>query len=81
MKITMEIDCTPEEARRAIGLPDVAMMQESYVARLAGLAENGMRPEMLEVLARGWAPLGEAGLGLWRTLMDAAATRPVEGQR
>jgi len=28
MKITMNIECTPEEARRFLGLPDVTGLQE-----------------------------------------------------
>ncbi|WP_420846806.1 DUF6489 family protein [Microvirga tunisiensis] len=28
MKITMDVECTPEEARAFLGLPDVKPMQE-----------------------------------------------------
>lgn len=31
MKITMNIECSPEEARRFLGLPDVAPMQEELL--------------------------------------------------
>jgi hypothetical protein len=31
MKVTVEIDCTPEEARRFLGLPDVVPMQHEVV--------------------------------------------------
>ena len=34
MKITVNIDCTPEEARRFMGLPDVAGMQESMLKEM-----------------------------------------------
>lgn len=34
MKVTMDIDCTPEEARRFLGLPDVAPMQEAVLDEL-----------------------------------------------
>ena len=72
MKITVEIDCTPEEARRAMGVPDVAALQEAYLSRVMGLSEGGMKPEMIETLIKGWSPLGEAGMGIWRALMDGA---------
>ena len=29
MKVTVEVDCTPEEARRFLGLPDVVPMQQA----------------------------------------------------
>ena len=31
MKVNVEIDCSPEEARRFLGLPDVSKAQEVYV--------------------------------------------------
>lgn len=42
MKITMDIDCTPEEMRDLLGLPDVKtmqneMMQEIRTRMMAGL--------------------------------------------
>jgi len=32
MKVTIEIDMTAEEARKAMGLPDVSRMHEKVVA-------------------------------------------------
>ena len=32
MKITIDFDATPDEARRFFGLPDIAPMQEALVA-------------------------------------------------
>ena len=34
MKVTVEIDCTPEEARNFMGLPDVKPMQAAVMASL-----------------------------------------------
>jgi len=34
MKITINIDCTPAEARQYMGLPDVAPMQEAMLREL-----------------------------------------------
>lgn len=34
MKINVDIDLTPEEARTMLGLPDMAPMQESVMKRL-----------------------------------------------
>lgn len=81
MKVTVEIDCTPEEARRAMGLPDVKPMQDAYLSRLADIGEGGFKPEALEALVKNWAPLGEAGMGIWRSLMQAAAATSTETQR
>ncbi len=34
MKVTIEIDCTPDEARMFLGLPDVKPMQAAVMATL-----------------------------------------------
>jgi hypothetical protein len=71
MKATIEIDCTPEEARRAMGLPDLTPIHDRYVAMLMETMEGGVKPEMLEQMLRNWAPMGEAGMAMWRRLFDA----------
>ena len=35
MKVTVEVDCTPEEARRFLGLPDVSKANDVYVESVA----------------------------------------------
>ena len=34
MKVTVEVDCTPEEARRFLGLPDVVPIQQAIMEKL-----------------------------------------------
>ena len=76
MKITIEIDCTPEEARAAMGLPDLTPLHDRYVAMMTSAVENGgASPEMMEALMKSWAPMGEAGLNFWRRMFESA-TKP-----
>lgn len=70
MKMNLEVDCTPEEARRFLGLPDLTPLHERYVARLGELMEGRVQPEMLEAMLKGWAPMGEAGLAIWRRMLE-----------
>ncbi|GAA0736777.1 DUF6489 family protein [Sphingomonas japonica] len=70
MKINVEVDCTPEEARRAMGLPDFTPIHDRYVAMMLDAMQNGVSPEMVEGLLRSWAPMGEAGMGFWRKMFD-----------
>ena len=62
MKITIDVDCTPEEARAFLGLPDVVPMQRALMeeirARMSADLE-GMDPE---TLMKTWMPLGVQGL-------------------
>jgi hypothetical protein len=75
MKMNIEIECTPEEARRAVGLPDLTPIHDRYVAMMmdtmSGLGPDGqMKPEMLESMMRGWQPMGEAGMAMWKRMFD-----------
>ena len=50
MKITMNVDCTPEEARTFLGLPDVKPMQEELMREVQErMAANikAMEPEAM----------------------------------
>lgn len=70
MKVNVEIDCTPEEARRAVGLPDLTPLHERYVAMMMDMMEGGVKPELLEGMMRNWAPMGEASLAVWRRMFE-----------
>jgi hypothetical protein len=70
MKITVDVECTPEEARRVMGLPDLAPIHEAYIDRMKRLLDEGITPDTLESLMRSWSPMGETGLTIWRQLMD-----------
>jgi hypothetical protein len=77
MKINVEVDCTPEEARRAMGLPDLTPLHDRYVAMMMETIEGGgVRPEMLESMLKSWMPMSEAGLSMWRNMFDVAANKP-----
>ncbi len=48
MKMTVEVDCTPEEARRFLGLPDVAPLHAAMLERMqAQMAEMTASPEAM----------------------------------
>ena len=50
MKVTIDVDCSPEEARRFLGLPDVAPMQEAILDQLQSQmmkASAAMDPETI----------------------------------
>lgn len=73
MKLTIDIDLTPAEARAAIGLPDLTPLHERYVQRLGEMLEGVVQPEMLDGMLKSWAPMGEAGLAFWRRMFEAGA--------
>ncbi|HVJ03503.1 MAG TPA: DUF6489 family protein [Sphingomonas sp.] len=74
MKINVEIECTPEEARRAMGLPDLAPVHERYVAMMVEAIDKQVNPEAFEAMMRSWAPMGEAGMNFWRGLFEGGSS-------
>ena len=71
MKINVEVDCTPEEARRFMGLPDLAPVHERYLAKMTEVIDKQGTPEAMDAMLRSWAPMGEAGMTFWRGLLEA----------
>jgi hypothetical protein len=75
MKVHLEIDCTPEEARAFFGLPDVAPMQARMLQELEermATAMNAMEPE---ALIKMWLPASIQGLEsiqkmFWSAMID-----------
>lgn len=73
MKITVEIDCTPEEARKFLGLPDVASANQVYVDALSNAMKGVSNVEQLQGYAKQLAPMGQVGLKLFQQLMEQGA--------
>jgi len=70
MKINVEIDCTPEEARRFMGLPDLTPVHDAYIAQLLDTVKNGISPDMMAGAMKSWAPMGDAGMKMWQGLIE-----------
>ena len=58
MKITVEVDCTPEEARRFFGLPDVVPLQEAVMEQMRSRVAEAAAATSPEALMRLWVPFG-----------------------
>ncbi len=70
MKVTVDVDCTPEEARRFLGLPDMSSVHEVYLEKMRKTIEEGVSPDMLDKMMSSWMPMGEAGMNMWRNMFD-----------
>lgn len=57
MKINLEIDCTPEEARRFLGLPDLEPLQAAVMGKLQQQMLDAVSALSPEALLRQWVPL------------------------
>ena len=79
MKVTCELDCTPEEARRFMGLPDVTRANELYVGALSNAMQGGGSFEQLSEIAKQITPMGQFGLKLFQQLLESGATMATMG--
>jgi len=62
MKVHVDIDCTPEEARVFFGLPDVQPVQSAVMKELETRLMNAMQAMDPETLMKTWLPAGLAGM-------------------
>jgi len=62
MKITIDVDCTPEEARTFFGLPDVKPLQEAMMSEVREHMRSGMKTMDMDALIKTWLPTGIQGM-------------------
>lgn len=79
MKVNFEIDCTPEEARRFLGLPDVSKANDVYVDAIAKAMKGVSSLDQLQDYAKQIAPMGEMGLKLFQQFMTQGAGAAMSG--
>jgi Family of unknown function (DUF6489) len=78
MKMTIEVDCTPEEARRFMGLPDVSALNEHLVNEMKGRIDANMAMISPDELVKNWMSFGAGAQEQFRKLMEvgmSAATQ------
>tara|TARA_Y100000052_G_scaffold14501_1_gene14175 strand:- start:133 stop:384 length:252 start_codon:yes stop_codon:yes gene_type:complete len=73
MKVNIEIDCTPEEARTFLGLPDVKAFNQMMMDEMVRRAEANMDQMDPEVLMKQWTAFGGQMTSQFMDLMRTAA--------
>ena len=88
MKMHIEIDCTPEEARQFMGLPDVDKANAMYVDTITNAMKGVSNTDQLEQYAKQLAPMGQMGLKMFQNFVENAArsassagARPASGDK
>jgi hypothetical protein len=61
MKISIDIDCTPEEARHFLGLPDVKPMQDALMQQLQDRMSANLNAMEPETMLKTWLPASIQG--------------------
>lgn len=79
MKVTVDVDCTPAEARTFLGLPDVTPIHEKYVRTVLDGLDGVVNLDQMETLFKSFSPMGDAGMRLFKQMMDMSLTGALAG--
>lgn len=71
MKVHVEVDCTPEEARTFLGLPDVAKANDAYVDAISKAMQGTTNVDQLQDFAKNLAPMGQMGMKLFQQFIES----------
>ena len=71
MKVTVEFECTPEEARTFLGLPDMSPLNERLVEQMASNTQAGMSMFQPDEMMKNWMTLGTQAQDQFRRMMMA----------
>ncbi len=69
MKIHIDVDMTPEEARTLLGLPDVKPMQQAMMTEIEARMKKALAAMEPDALIKMWLPAGLQSLEAWQKLI------------
>jgi len=72
MKVKLEVDCTPAEARAFLGLPDVEGLNDQLVTEMKRRMDDNIMAMQPDELMKTWTSFGLQAQDQFRKLMDAA---------
>jgi hypothetical protein len=61
MKISIDVDCTPDEARHFLGLPDVKPMQDALMNQMQERLSSSLQAMDPETMMKTWLPASLQG--------------------
>src|SRR5262249_23982474 len=73
MKITIEVDCTPIEARQFMGLPDVTLLNDSLVEEMTKRMQANLQMMAPGALMKSWMTMGAQAQETFMGLLGASA--------
>lgn len=79
MKVNVEVECSPEEARRFLGLPDVTRANDVYVDALTNAMKGAGNFDQLNELTKQIAPMGQFGLKMFQQFLESGVAMAMSG--
>lgn len=74
MKVNIEIDLTPEEARALIGLPNYSQMHETWLNMVKSKMEETAPSADIEPMLKAWTSMGGLATDAMNTFFNAVNT-------
>lgn len=71
MKITIDVDCTPAEARQMMGLPDVSKIQEEWLKKMEAKIMEETENMSPEAIMKSWMSGASANIDMFTGLMGS----------
>ena len=71
MKVNVEVNCTPEEARAFFGLPDLKPMQDRVLGQIEERLRAGLDSMNPELVFKTWLPASMQGVEQMQQLQQA----------
>ena len=74
MKFTVNVECSPEEARRFMGLPDVTPINEALVSEMTNRMQKNLALMSGESMMSSWMSVGTQAQDAFVKLMTSGAS-------
>lgn len=81
MKFTVNVECSPEEARRFIGLPDVTPINELMVEEMGKRMQKNIALMAPETMMSSWMSIGTQAQDAFLKLMTSATAGAMPGAK
>ena len=79
MKFTVNVECSPEEARRFIGLPDVTPLNDRMVEEMGKRMETNMQLMSPDTMVNAWMSVGTQAQDAFMKMMTTGAASAMRG--
>jgi len=76
MKVKIEAECTPEEARAFLGLPDVTVLNAHLVEEMKSRMDANLTAMQPEELMKAWTSFGQQAQDQFRQMMQVVTQVP-----
>jgi Family of unknown function (DUF6489) len=81
MKVRIEVDCTPDEARSFLGLPDVQALQAAMMSEVESKFRQSMSMMDPAAVLSKWVPASMQGMEALSKLMWETAAAALDPKR